>query len=272
MMPVYKSMAGKGKLMSKNIEIGNSNTFIKIADALKNDKFRKLSLTDLNISFEIKNGRVYVSPFETKFGNSKMTIGGDQGLDQTLNYIINMAIPRAEFGGAANTVLNNLTAKAASNGLNIQPGENVNVGVLVSGTFLKPEIKLNLKDNAKNAAQDIKDQMKNQAAQKVQEVKEDVTAKAKVQADKLVKDAEAEAQKIRDGAKSAADQLRKESNDAADKVVSEAKNPLLKVAAQKTAEKMRKEGEAKAKKLEDEGNLKADALVNKAKEEAGKIK
>lgn len=272
MMPLYNSMAGKGKLMSKNIEIGNSNTFIKIADALKNDKFRKLSLTDLNISFEIKNGRVYVSPFETKFGNSKMTIGGDQGLDQTLNYIINMAIPRAEFGGAANAVLDNLTASAASKGLNIQPSENVNVGISVLGTFLKPEIKLNLKDNAKNAAQDIKDQIKNQAVQKVQEVKEDVKAKVKEQADKLVKDAETEAQKIRDGAKVAADQLRKESKDGADRVVNEANNPLLKVAARKTAEKMRNEGESKAKKIEDEGNSKADALVNKAKEEAAKIK
>ncbi len=272
MMPLYNSMAGKGKLMSKNIEIGNSNTFIKIADALKNDKFRKLSLTDLNISFEIKNGRVYVSPFETKFGNSKMTIGGDQGLDQTLNYVINMAIPRAEFGGTANTVLNNLSASAASKGLNIQPSENVNVGVLVSGTFLKPEIKLNLKDNIKNAAQDIKDQIKNQVVQKVQQVKEDVTAKAKAQADKLVKEAENEAQKVKDGAKVAADQIRKESNDAADRVVNEVKNPLLKIPAQKTAEKMRKEGESKAKKIEDEANLKSDAVVNKAKEEAAKIK
>ncbi len=271
MMPLYNSMAGKGKLTSKNIEINNSNTFIKIADALKNDKFRKLSINDLNLSFEINNGRVYVSPFETKFGSSKMTIGGDQGLDQTLNYVINMAIPRAEFGGAANNVLTSLTSSAAAKGVNIQPGENVNVDISVLGTFLKPEVKLNLKDNAKNAVQDIKNQIKDQATQKVAEVKEDVKAKAKEQAAKLVREAENEAQKIRDGAKVAADKVRQESKSAADRVVSEAKNPIVKVAAQKTGEKMRKEGEVKAKKIEEEGNSKADALVNKAKEEAARL-
>lgn len=271
MNPVYSTMQGKGKLMSKSIEIGNSNMFNKLADALKNDKLRKFALNDLNLSFEIKDGRIYITPFETKLLSGKMTIGGDQGIDQTLNYGLTFSIPRSELGGAANAALQGLTSAAAAKGLNVQPGETVNISASVVGTVTKPEVKLNLKDNAKNAVAEVKEQLKTAVTEKVQAVKEDVKAKAKEQADKLVKDAEAEAQKIRETAKTAADQLRKESDDAAAKLVKDAKNPIEKIAKQKLAEKTKKEGHDKADKLEKEADLKATGIVDKAKTEAAKL-
>jgi hypothetical protein len=271
MNPVYSTMQGNGKLMSKNIEIGNSKMFDKLADALKNDKLRKFSLNDLNLSFEIKDGRVYIEPFETKLWTGKMIIGGDQGIDQTLNYALKFSIPRSEFGGAANAALTGLTSAAAAKGLNIQPGEMVNIDASVVGTMTDPKVKLNLKESGKAALSDVKEQLKTAAAEKVAAVKEDVKAKAKEQAEKLIKDAEAEAQKIRDAAKVAADQLRKESDAAAEKLMKDAKNPIQKVAQQKLAEKTKKEGYSKADKLEQEANTKAQSLVDKAKAEAAKL-
>lgn len=271
MNPVYSTMQGKGKLMSRNIEIGNSNMFNKVADALKNEKLRKFSLNDLNLSFEIKNGRVYIEPFETKLLSGKMIIGGDQGIDQTMNYAITFSIPRSEFGGAANAALANLTSAAAAKGLNIQPGETVNIHASVSGTVSNPQVKLNLKESGKAALQDVKEQLKTAATEKVEAVKEDVKAKAREQADKLIRDAEAEAQKIRDVAKNTADVIRKESDDAAANLVRSAKNPLEKVAKQKLAEKTKKEGYAKADKLEQEADAKAKALIDRAKAEAEKL-
>ncbi len=271
MSPVYSTMQGKGKLMSKSIEIGNSKMFNKVADALKNEKLKKISLNDLNLSFEIKDGRVYIEPFETKLLSGKMIIGGDQGIDQTLNYAITFSIPRSEFGGAANAALTSLTSAAASKGLNIQPGEMVNIDAKVVGTVSDPKVQLNLKESGKNALKDVKEQLKTAATEKVQAVKEDVKAKAKEQADKLIKDAEAEAQKIRDVAKSAADQIRKESDAAAEKLTKDVKNPLQKVAQQKLAEKTKKEGYEKADKLEKEADVKAQALIDKAKAEAEKL-
>lgn len=263
MMPVYKTMAGKGRLMSKSVELANSPTFVKIADVLKNEKFRKLSIKDLDLKFEIKNGRVYVNPFDLKFGSSKMNISGDQGIDQTINYLIKTSIPRAEFGGAANAVLSSLTSNAVAKGLNLQAGENINIDMAVTGSFQKPEVKPVIGGGKGEGG--IKDQLKETA-------KEQVSQKAKEQAEKLIKNAESEAQKIRDAGKAAADETRKQANAGADRLVKEASNPFAKVAAQKGADKLRKEGEAKAKKIEDEANAKADAAVNKAKEEAAKIK
>ncbi|MDP4208440.1 MAG: AsmA-like C-terminal region-containing protein [Bacteroidota bacterium] len=273
MMPVYNTMSGKGRLISKSIAISNSEALNKIADVIKNNKFRNPTLSDIDVSFEIKNGRVSIKPVDTKLGNYKLNFSGDQGImDQTLNYVIKAAIPRAELGSAANALVDKLSGSSIAKGLNIKPSDFINANIGLGGTFTKPQIKLLLKDNSQNATQGAKDALKAAADSKIQEAKQQMSQKAKEQADKLIKNAEAEAQKIRDAAKTAADATRKESNAAADKMVNETKNPLAKIAVQKAADKLKKEGEAKAQKIEEEGNTKADALINKAKEEAAKIK
>lgn len=221
-------------------------------------------MNDIDIKFEIKNGRVFVTPFDVKLGSTKMNISGDQGIDQTLNYLIKTSIPSAEFGGAANALLTNLTK-----GL-VQPGEFVNINLAVTGTFKKPEVRPVLAGGSSGEG-GVKDQVKAAAEQKVEEVKQQVSQKAREQAEKLIRDAEAEAQKIRDAAKSAADLARKEGYAAADKAEAQASNPLQKAVAKKAAEKLRKEADSKANKIIEEGNAKADAVINKAKEEAAKI-
>lgn len=269
MMPLYPTMNGNGRLQSKDIELSNNKAFDKIAEVLKNDKFKKFSLSNVDLKFEIKNGRIFVTPFDTKMGNAKLNIGGDQGLDQTLNYLIKAAIPRTDLGGAANSAITGLASAASAKGLKIQPGENVNVDIAVVGTFTKPQVKLNMKESAKNAAEDLKNQVKTVVTEKAKEV---VTKNVKEQADKIIKDAEGEAQKIRDAAKVSADATRKGANSGADEVLKQATNPFTKIAAQKTAEKIRKEGDVKANKITEEGNGKADQVINKAKDEASKLK
>lgn len=271
LMPKYTSMTGSGELESKSIEIGNSATFVKIAEALKNDKFRKMNLKDVDIYFSIKNGRVFVIPFETNMGIGKMVVGGDQGVDQTLNYLLKFVIPRTEFGGAANKVLEGLTSSAVAKGLNIQQGENVSVDASVLGSFLKPEVKLNLVDNAKNSVQDMKAQLKETATAKVAEVKKDASQKAKAEADKIIKEAEIKTQQLKDAAAVAAENTRKEADVLATKTENSASNPLLKIAAKKSAEKIRKEGDSKANKIVEKANVQSDSIMSKAKAQAAKL-
>jgi hypothetical protein len=92
MMPVIKTIDGAGKLQSDQIQLVESATFDKLKGVLKlGDKYNN-TFKDINISFKIKEGRVYVSPFDVKLGNIKMNISGDQGLDQTLNYFVKTEI------------------------------------------------------------------------------------------------------------------------------------------------------------------------------------
>ena len=77
------------------------------------DKYSN-TFKDINVSFKINNGRIFVSPFNTKVGNIKMNISGDQGIDQTINYIVKTEIPRTDLGNSVNSLIDNLSAQAAA--------------------------------------------------------------------------------------------------------------------------------------------------------------
>ncbi len=147
MMPVLETINGYGKLASDSVQVVSSKTFDLITSALKLSEERSNTFENLNISFNIRDGRVFVDPFEASIGNIDMVIGGDQGLDQTMNYLVKMKIPRSAFGSAANQVVDDLAAEARAVGLNIQPGEFVNVDVNVGGTFTDPKISLGMKES-----------------------------------------------------------------------------------------------------------------------------
>ena len=86
MSPILNSLTAKGSLQSKNIEIQNLEVFDLLANLLKNDKLRKVEAKDIDIRFAITDGRVQTSPFDLKIGNTKLTLSGSTGLDQSIDY------------------------------------------------------------------------------------------------------------------------------------------------------------------------------------------
>ena len=66
-----------------------------------------------------------------------MNIGGDQGLDQTLNYLIRTEIPRSDLGGAVNSLIDNLSSQAARFGIAYKPADIIKVNVKVRRYFYK---------------------------------------------------------------------------------------------------------------------------------------
>ena len=278
MNPVLGSIDGEGRLISKNIMISNSNTFNKIADTLRSDKFRTFSLNDIDINFTISNGRIYIEPFETNIGNISLIIGGDQGIDETMNYLINMTIPRSEFGSRANQVLDDLTSAALAKGMQFGPGEKMNVSVKVMGTFTDPEIKLDLIESAGKTADKIKEQVKEQIRKEVvkkkEEVKEKVREEVNAEAERLIQQAEKKAETIRETAAKMAEKLRKEADEKANKLIKEAENKpkFAQKIAEIGAEKLRKEADEKAEKLIQKAEKESEAILVKARKEAEKLK
>lgn len=234
MMPDMNSINSSGRLQTHNIVISNSNTFNKIADALKSDKFKKAEFNDFDLFFKIIDGKVTIDPFETKYSTSKALIGGFSTLAQDLNYTINLDIPRKELGSAANDVINNLTKQAAEKGVNIDASENINVNISIGGTFENPKISLDLKDQANDAMQALKDKAK----EELEKQKQELERKAKEEAEKLKKQAEAEAERLKQEAA-------KKSAEAQEKARQEAER--LKKQAEAEAARLKKEAEQKAK-------------------------
>jgi len=140
MMPIINSINGSGKLQSDEITLVGSTTFDMIKETLKlGDKYSN-TFKDINISFKIADGRIFVSPFDVKTGNLKMNISGDQGIDQTLNYLIKTEIPRSDLGGSINSFIDKLSAQASAFGITYKPSDNLKMNIKVTGTFSKPVV------------------------------------------------------------------------------------------------------------------------------------
>jgi len=271
MMPLISSIAGGGKLQSDEITILKSAAFDKMKEVLKlSDKYTS-TFKDLNLSFKIKEGRVYVSPFDTKVGNIKMNISGDQGLDQTMNYIIKTEFPRSELGSSVNAMVDNLSALASSVGIAYKPSDIMKVNVKLTGVFGKPVIMPFFGSGADEGSSGTngtaKETVKQVVGATVDEGKEKLRQEAAAQGDKLIQEAETRAQQIRDEATTAADKIRKEADSQSQKLIDEAasKGTIAKLAAQKASDKIKQEADKKATQLTTEADVQANKLIEEAK-------
>jgi hypothetical protein len=271
MMPVLKSVIGKGNLVSDLIGIKSSATFNKIGNALKTNAFDNMTLKKLGVDFTIRNGRLIVNPFETNIGNAALLIGGDQGLDQTMNYTVGINIPRSDLGAAANASIDNLLSKATGAGLKIDALQNLNIKVKVGGTFKDPKIGLDLNENSAQAKEALKEEVKQAVQEQIDTKKEEARAAAQAEVDKIMADAQKEADQIHQKAVDAANIVKKEANSNADGLAAKAKDPISKRLAEEGAKKIRQEGENSAQKIIKEADTKAEAILKAAQEQGNKL-
>ena len=281
MMPELVSLSGAGLLLSNLLSVDNLNTFNVIADVLKIEKLRKPAIEKVNLSFDLVDGKATIKPMDFKLASFKSNFSGTIGLDKALNLILNMEIPRSEFGGKANGVLNGLVSDASAKGLKVNVGDMVPVTLLIGGTVTDPKVTAGIKQALSGVVEDLKQQ----AIAQVQQKKEEVVAKAKQEANKLIDQADAQAQKVLALAQQQSDavlktatlsaaKMRAQADSAAGKIMAEGKKNgmIAEIAAKKTAEKVKKEADVKATKLTDEAKVKSDAILNKARLEAEQLK
>ena len=270
MMPVTNTINGTGNLKSNEITLLESKTFDKMKEVLKlGDKYSN-TFKDINISFKIADGRVFVSPFDVRTGNLKMNIGGDQGLDQTLNYIVKTEIPRADLGSSVNSLIDNLSTTAASFGIKYKPADIIKVNVKVTGTFSKPIVAPFFGSTSGETGGGVKaaaqETVKQTIDNTVDKGKEKARAEAEAQGEKLIKEAEERGQQLRDEAAKGAENIRKEADAQAQKLIDDnaTKGQIQKMAAQKGADSLRKNADKKATQLVQEADIQANKLVEEA--------
>ncbi len=277
--PVLNSIAGAGSISSNNVKITNSPALVDIAEQIKMDRFKELEVNDVSASFKIKEGHLEVQPFDVTFGNSTANISGSNSFDKSINYQIKFAIPRSEFGGAANEALDGLLDQAKASGLNITPGSTIFVGAKITGTVSEPEVKLDIAQSTSDIKDEIEDQIKDKAEEVQEQVQETIDI-AKEQADaereklaqNVIDEAQKQADKIRSEAATSAKRIRDEARTNAKKLEDEASGPLAKAAARKTGEEMINTADKQAKKIENEADAKARQIMEEANKKAERIR
>jgi len=264
MDPLYNTLTGGGHLRTNAVSVEGFEPINKLADALHQEKYKKITFENVDATYEFKDGRVEVKEMPIKTGNITAKVKGSTGFDQTIDYTWNMEIPRAELGSQANaaagSVLDQIN-KAA--GTNVKMGDKIKIKALFGGTITKPVLKTDLfgsgGDSPKETVKEVIGQGVDMAKQKARE-----------EAEKIMKDAQAEADKIKADAKALADKTKAEGYAAIDKNIEELKNPIAKATAKAAAPSAKKKVDEQAQKILDEANKKADDVLIKAKAESDK--
>ncbi|MFT6851028.1 MAG: hypothetical protein ACJATA_001846 [Sphingobacteriales bacterium] len=231
--PILESLNGEGLMNIAKGVIEGFKPLTATAGALKMPKYQTLQLRDTKLSFAFENGKVIVKPFKVKQGNLVMDVKGSNGLDQTIDYKLKFNIPRAEFGGGANSMLEGLVSKASSAGSPVKLGETVAVNAFVGGTVNDPKVTLDLREQVSNLKNDLKDAAKNALNDK----KEALTKQLNAEKERLRLDAEQKKKAAEDKIKAEFERKKKEAEEKA-----KAEVERLKEEAKKKAKEEAKKG------------------------------
>lgn len=279
MMPLMDQMNLKGlvNIAQATLTGGEFVSKLNAVAALKSNAStstseKNISLKDVLIATEIKDGRLFVEPFDLNVNGQKATVGGSNSLDGKLDYSMLMRdVPTGAIGNALNSALSGITGgkKLVSDKINLNLG--------IGGSYDDVIVKLlgtspagSGEGTTTKAA--FTQQLTSKVDEEKQKVEADIEKKKEEQRQNIINTAESQAEQIRAEGKSSADKVRKEGYAAADKLVADAgSNPIKKKIAQEAANKLRAETDKKAANIEAEANKKADQLVAEAKAKAAKI-
>jgi uncharacterized protein involved in outer membrane biogenesis len=258
MEPDLNAVKANGVFKTDKVNVSGFPPFMKLGDALKMEQLKSMDINNLNVNYQIINGRVVMAPFDTKVSNIPVNIAGSTGFDQTIDYKWKMEIPKSMFGGAANNALTGLLNQAnAKAGTNMAIGDKIKVTALFGGTVMKPTVSTSLKDDAKNAVATVTTQALNNAIDKAAEEAKKILEEAKAQCEKSKAEAQANAEKSKQEGYAAADQL-----------VEQASNPIAKIAARKAAEVAKKKADEKMQKIIDDAEEKCKKQIEEAQAKA----
>lgn len=130
MSPVMSAVQGKGALSTKDLSLSGVKFIDQVADIVKKPSLKEIKVKDLNIDFEIKDGRVTTKPFDLKLGDYNMNLSGSTGLDQTIDYAGKITMPADGIASKLGTV-----------------------DMTIGGTFTSPKVGIDMASLARNAAE-----------------------------------------------------------------------------------------------------------------------
>lgn len=161
MSPDLSTLTGDGNLLLVQGFLKQFAPVDQLASTLNISQLKDLSLRDIKNYFAFENGRVKVNPFKVTVNGIRMDIAGSHGFDQSLDYTLQLALPRSMMGTAGNTLVNNLASQAQSKGIPVNLGDSVHLQVLMAGNILKPSLKTDLRETANNLKAQATELVKN---------------------------------------------------------------------------------------------------------------
>ena len=151
MTPDLKTLSGDlfGQLLSTTVNEKNSATLNALTSNLKFIDMNKVNLNDVKAALSFKDGKVNVKPFDIKYQDITVNVGGSHGFDQAMNYNLKLDVPAKYFGSEVNNLLAKLSP-AEQNKI-----QNIPVNAVLGGNFKQPKVTTDMKQAGTNLASQL---------------------------------------------------------------------------------------------------------------------
>ena len=151
MTPNLKTISGDllGQLLSTTINEKNSTLLTALSSNVKFIDMSKVNLNDVKAALSFKDGKVNVKPFDIKYQDITVNVGGTHGFDQNMNYNLKFDVPAKYLGKEVTNLLTKLTP-ADQNKI-----QNIPVNAVLGGNFKQPKITTDMKQATTNLASQL---------------------------------------------------------------------------------------------------------------------
>lgn len=141
MTPDLNSISGDllGQLLSTTVNSSNFTLLSALDEKLGFVDLKDLNLNDLKASLTFKDGKVTVKPFDLKYKDVKVNVGGIHGFDQVMNYTMKLDVPAKYLGTEITTLIGKLAPADA------KKFESIPITALIGGNFKNPKITTDVK-------------------------------------------------------------------------------------------------------------------------------
>ena len=156
MTPDVNSLSGDlfAQLLSTTVNPSKSALLSKLGGDIPFLDLKKLNLKDQRTALTFSNGKVNIKPFDLKYQDVKVNIGGQHGFDQNMNYNLKFDVPAKYLGPEVNKLLAKLSPA------DVNKLENIPISALISGNFKAPKISTDIKSGITNLTTQLVKQQK----------------------------------------------------------------------------------------------------------------
>ena len=128
-----------GQLLEAKVTPENSKLLSALSSNVSFLDMSKLNLNNVQAALTFDDGKVNIKPFDIKYQDFVVNIGGSHGFDQNMNYNLKMDVPTKYLGKEVNDLIAKLSPKDAAQ------IKSIPLSGLISGNFASPKVSTDMK-------------------------------------------------------------------------------------------------------------------------------
>ena len=143
-----------GQLLDAKVTPENSKLLSALSSNVAFLDMSKLNLNNVKAALTFDDGKVNIKPFDIKYQDIAVNIGGSHGFDQNMNYNLKMDVPTKYLGKEVTDLIAKLSPKDAAQ------IKSIPLSGLVSGNFANPKVSTDMKQATTTLVNQLAEQQK----------------------------------------------------------------------------------------------------------------